>query len=200
MGARARASKLRSPKTATSARPQRRSAMHKLVAALLCSCALSCAQLPARTSLGDITVRSVTAPLMPPTTIGVQTGRLVTGDFDFALDPDGCVRGLVQGRMIMLCPKAPVQAALSASKPGARVEKWVGTGGDLTLEVAKDQKSVHANGFVRGPAGSLGTLQVQLTLPFAPGPQWDELRAHPVLYVVVAAVSGISGEGSVEVR
>lgn len=174
--------------------------MIRTIAALLCTVALACAQLPVRARLGDVTVRSVSEPTRPPATFGVQTGRLVAGDFDFAQDPDGCVRGLVQGRMLMLCPKAPVDAALAAGELGARIEKWVGTGGDLTLELAKDQKSVHANGFLRGPSGALGTTQVQLTLPFAAGPQWDELRAHPVLYVVVAAVSGISGEGSVEAR
>ena len=170
--------------------------MARLTALALASLAVGCAALPVRERRGDITLRSTTSPTTPATSIGVQAGRIVSGSLDFALDPDLCVRGLVSNQMIVLCPKDAVAKALAAAEPGARVEKWVGTGGDLTLEVSKDHKTVTANGYLR--AG--GTKQVLVTLPFAEGPQWDELRAHPVLYVVAATMAGISGEGSVEVE
>ncbi len=149
----------------------------------------ACATLPPRDRLGDASIRSLTDISASPMTIGVQTGRVVAGNIDFALDADGCGRGLLGSVMLVLCPKQ----APPALEPGVTTERWVGVGGEVTIELAKDGESLRADGYLKGQSGQ--TSQIVLQLPFGKGAQWDELRRHPILYVVAATVNGISGEG-----
>ncbi|MBS2026219.1 MAG: hypothetical protein JST92_27775 [Deltaproteobacteria bacterium] len=149
----------------------------------------ACATLPPRERLGDASIRSLSDISASPMTIGVQTGRVVSGNIDFALDTDGCGRGLLGSVMLVLCPKQ----APPALEPGVTTERWVGVGGEVTLELAKDGESLRADGYLKGQSGQ--TSQIVLQLPFGKGAQWDELRKHPILYVVAATVNGISGEG-----
>ncbi|MBS2026218.1 MAG: hypothetical protein JST92_27770 [Deltaproteobacteria bacterium] len=176
----------------------------RLVRALPIALLCACAAVPARTHLGDITVRSRENQLSPPVTLGVQNGRILAGDVDIVLETDGCVRGAVRSSMVSLCPTA-LPPDPSAPE-GTKAERWSGATGNFVLEVAPDGKTVRADGFLRGPArgrrqvarasndGGDNTLAVAVTLPFGKGPEWDELRQHPALYVVAAALRGARGD------
>ena len=166
---------------------------------LLAAAALAaCASLPTRARLGDVTVRSRADAQVPAVTLGVQTGRILSGDLDLVIDPDGCLRGNVGSRMVMLCPKSI--AADAGLAPGARREQWSGASGSITLEVDPEQKSVRADGFLRGVGRRTNGTEVAATLPFGHGPEWDELRAHPALYAVAASVSGARGDALLVVQ
>lgn len=153
----------------------------------------ACATLPARPRLGDVTVRSKENPQAAPITLGVQEGRILSGDLDLVVDPDGCVRGTVGTRMLSLCQQPPAPDA--SSQPGAHREKWTGSSGSFTLEVDPDGRTMRADGFLRGVGSrTAGTVTVAATLPFGKGPQWEELKAHPALYAIAAALSGARGD------
>ena len=42
--------------------------------------------------------------------------------------------------------------------------------------------------------GNASTLPVQATVPIGQGPQWEELRKHPVLLALAATAAGVRGE------
>jgi hypothetical protein len=141
-----------------------------------------------RTRLGDVTLRPYGDPGAVPTTYGVQEGRLVSPNVDVVVDPDGCARGMVLNTMTQICkqvsPRAPTEA-------GDVVQRWTGPGGDFTLELQDAGKKLRMDGYLRIANGN---LPLQATVPLGQGPQWDELRRHPVLLAIAAAATGIRGE------
>lgn len=156
-----------------------------IAAAAVALCA-ACA--PTRASLGDLTLRPYQSALSSNVTFGVQEGRLVGNSVDVAIDPDGCARGEVSpGTMVVLCPK-PI--AGQPQQEGGKLILWTGLGGNFATEVSADGKQLRVDGSLGGPRLS---RQVHTTLLFGSGPQWDELRTHPVLLAVAAAVTGVQG-------
>jgi hypothetical protein len=141
-----------------------------------------------RASLGSVTLRPYGDPGNFKTTFGVQEGRLLSPDLDLVVDPDGCVRGTLVHDMVQLCKQ---QSARPPEKSGNVVERWSGTGGDLTLELMDGGRSLRADGYVRAAGG---TLPLRTTVPLGQGPQWDELRKHPALLAIAAGASGVQGE------
>jgi hypothetical protein len=74
------------------------------------------------------------------------------------------------------------------------LEKWSGMGANLVLE--SQDGDVHVNGFLRTDSG---VLDVNTTLRFGMGPQWDELRKHPALFALAVAVAAIPDQPRVTV-
>jgi len=161
---------------------------HALVAAgvaLLSACATS----SDRPRLGDITLRPYGSITAPQTTFSVQQGRILSPDVDVTVEPDGCLRGTVGTSPFQVCNKGPV----APLKEGAeKVEHWQGTGGDFVVELEDRGTRLRADGtLIAGPGRG---LPLQVTLALGQGPQWDEIRKHPALLAVAAAVAGVRGE------
>ena len=130
--------------------------------------------------------RSITAGLQ---TFSVQQGRILSPDLDLVVEPDGCIRGSVRSALVQLCRKGNPPPA----KEGAEmVEHWQGLGGDFVVEIEEKSTRLRADGYLRIGAGFGSPLQA--TLPLGQGPQWDEIRRHPALLAVAAAIAGVSGE------
>ena len=150
--------------------------------------ALSAACVPPRASLGNFNLRPYQDISSSPTTYGVQEGRLIGGAIDLAIDPDGCARGEVSpGSMVVLCPNKVTGAP---QEVGGKLVRWTGIGGDFVTEVSEDGKELRVDGRL---IGRRHDRQVHATLVYGEGPQWNELRSHPVLLAVAAAVTGVQG-------
>jgi|GEM_PF-1554764 len=156
--------------------------------AVLCS-ALACATARPRPSLGDIQLRPYEDIQAVPHVFSVQDGRILSPDLDVSIDEQGCALGVFGREPLQLCNKAQKG---EPSEPGGKVEHWAGSGGDLTLELLDKGKSLRVDGFLN--VSGRGTMPLQTTLPLGQGPKWDELRKHPVLAAVAAAVAGVRGE------
>ena len=163
-----------------------------LIATVAGAVSLACA--PARASLGNFNLRRYENAADSPTTYGVQEGRLLSGTVDVAIDADGCARGEVApGAMVVLCPK---KVSGEPQEKGGQLVRWTGIGGDFVTEVSADGKELRVDGqltSLRRRRQASATLQVHATLLYGDGPQWDELRSHPVLLAVAAAVTGVQG-------
>lgn len=167
-------------------RDARRVLVGSFVAAIAGSLSLACA--PVRASLGNFNLRPYENAASSPTTYGVQEGRLIGGAIDLAIDPDGCARGEVSpGSMVVLCPK---KVTGEPQEAGGKLVRWTGIGGDFVTEVSADGKELRVDGQL---IGRRRNRQVHATLVYGDGPQWDELRSHPVLLAVAAAVTGVQG-------
>ncbi|GAC1345470.1 MAG: hypothetical protein NVSMB23_21670 [Myxococcales bacterium] len=142
-----------------------------------------------RASLGSVNLRAYGDPGHPQTSYGVQEGRIVSPDLDLVVGADGCISGSLATGMVHLCRQARARPAEAA---GNVVQRWAGTGGDFTLELSDAGRSLRADGYLRNGGG--GTLPLRTTVPLGQGPQWDELRKHPVLLAVAAGASEITGE------
>lgn len=141
-----------------------------------------------RASLGNINLRPYGDPGQVQTSYGVQEGRILSPEVDVVVEPGGCVRGSVLGDLVQLCKQT---TARPAEKPGNLVQRWSGTGGDFTLEMAEGGRSLRADGYLRTGRGS---LPLRTTVPLREGPQWDELRKHPALLAIAAGATGVQGE------
>ena len=157
--------------------------LFSMCAASLCGC------VEPRASLGNISLRPYQGPNQTLRSFGVQEGRLVSGSVDVAIDPDGCARGEISpGMMVVLCPKELKGEPIEA---GGKLVRWNGIGGDVVTELSLDKKKLRVDGFL---GVGRANRQVHVTLRLGQGPQWDELREHPVLYAVAAGTSGMNGE------
>jgi hypothetical protein len=143
-----------------------------------------------RASLGNVSLRPYESPGATLVTYGVQEGRVVSGNLDLSIDPrDGCARGdIPPGTVVVLCPK---KLDDPPSELGGELVRWSGMNGALVTEVSADKSKLRVDGYL---GQGLAVRQVHVTLRFERGPQWDELRQHPVLYAVAAAITGLSGE------
>lgn len=142
-----------------------------------------------RQRLGDIRLRPYGNIQASLSSFSVQQGRILSPDLDLTVEADGCIRGLVGRSMIQLCQKGtPVPQREGAEK----VEHWQGLGGDFVVEIEQKGTRLRADGYLstRGGAGT----PIQATLPLGQGPQWDEIRRHPALLAVAAALVGVRGE------
>jgi len=162
----------------------------RVALAVLFVSALGCAS--SRPYLGDVTLRPYSEPGAPPSTFGVERGRIVSGNLDLAMSPDGCARGEVGSAAYVLCPKPVVADPNVPTVPGESVQRWMGTGGDFVTRVSPDGKSLRVDGNLRDGHDANPSLHVTLLL--GKGPQWDEIRKAPVLLTVAAAITGMSGE------
>ena len=154
------------------------------------ACALIAGCAPTRPSLGDISLRAYQRAGDSPVTFGVQEGRILSGGVDLAVDPDGCVRGeYAVGSMVALCPR---EVPGDPQNPGGIMQRWAGTGGDFVTELSADGKSLRTDGFLRRSATS--TTQMATTLLLGQGKEWDEMRKHPALLAIAAAIAGVRGE------
>lgn len=149
---------------------------------LLAACASS------RAGLGEVRFRPYTQFAGYPTVFSVQEGRIFNPDLDVVLQPDGCLRGTIATAPVQLCSKAE---KAPPEKEGDVVEHWAGVGGDVTLELQDQGKKLRMDGFLKLGAG---TLPVQATVLIGQGPQWEELRKHPILLALAAAAAGVRGE------
>jgi hypothetical protein len=149
---------------------------------LLAACASS------RAGLGEVRLRPYTQIAGYPTVFSVQQGRIFNPQLDVTVEADGCVRGTVGPSPVQLCSKTE---KAPPEKEGNVVEHWAGTGGDVTLELEDQGRKLRMDGFLKVGGG---TLPVQATVPIGQGPQWEELRKHPVLLAVAAAAAGVRGE------
>jgi hypothetical protein len=144
-----------------------------------------------RARLGEIRLRpygNLTAHL---SSFSVQEGRILSPDLDLTVEPDGCIRGLVGHNPLQICQKG--EDAPNPERAGAsKVQHWQGLGGDFVVELEEHGTRLRADGYL-APGGGLGS-PLQATLPMGTGPQWDELRKHPALLAVAAAVAGVRGE------
>lgn len=137
-----------------------------------------------RQRLGDIHLQPYEQFAGYPVVFSVQQGRLVSPDVDVTVEDDGCVRGSLGTTPVVLCMK-------SGPPPldeGDKVERWSGTNGDFTVELKPDGKSMRVDGWVAGRSN------LNATVPLGQGAQWDELRKHPALLAIAAAIAGVSGE------
>ncbi len=160
--------------------------MRLLPLVLVVLAAAACAA--TRPSLGDIQMRPYTDVQAIPHVFSVQDGRILSPELDLSIDEHGCALGVINQSPIQLCSKAQKG---EPSEPGGLVEHWAGSSGDLTTELIDKGKSLRADGFLNVGGG---VLPIQTTLPLGNGPKWDELRKHPILAAVAAAVSGVRGE------
>lgn len=142
----------------------------------------------ARPGFGDISMRPYANVQALPHVFSVQEGRILSPELDLSIDEKNCALGTFNRSHLQLCSK---EQKGGPTEPGGKVEHWAGSGGDLTTELLDQGKSLRADGFLNT---NNGALQVQVTLPLGTGPKWDELRKHPILAAVAAAVSGVSGE------
>jgi hypothetical protein len=163
-----------------------------LAAAALSACASG--KSSERERLGDIRLVPYGDPGAVVRVFSVQKGRIVSPDVDLVLDPDGCIRGTVPGGGVEVCSKAPPPPL----EPGDRVETWSGNGGNFTVELTKGGNEMRMDGFLR-PTGGL-TIPMNATIPLGQGPAWDELRKHPALLAIAAAVAGLRGEPDQQAR
>ena len=149
---------------------------------LLAACAAD------RPRLGEVRLRSYTQTTGSPETYSVQKGRILNPNVDLVVDADGCIRGSLRNGMVQLCSKSE---KASPSEEGAVVEHWAGTGGDMTLEIFDHGNKLRMDGYLRAGQDS---IPLQATVLVGQGPQWDELRKHPALLAIAAAISGVQGE------
>ena len=152
---------------------------------LLAACASS------RAGLGEVRLRPYSEIQSSPTVFSVQEGRIFNPAVDVALDQDGCLRGNVGRAPVQLCSKSEKAPPLAE---GDIVEHWAGTGGDVTLELEEQGKKLRMDGYLNVGGPGAGTLPVQATVPVGQGPQWEELRKHPILLAMAAAAAGVRGE------
>src|SRR3954469_6432021 len=122
-----------------------------------------CATAPATRTLGSVLAGGYGAR---PVRYQVQPGRVVGGQLDVRMDGD-CARGTLGATPIVLC------------KDG---DYWNGPSGSLL--VREDGGAVKVQGILQLSAGA--ETPVNGTFPLGQGPQWDELRAHPVLLALTA--------------
>jgi hypothetical protein len=142
-----------------------------------------------RPGLGEVQFRPYTDVQATPAVFTVQQGRIFNPDLDVTLEPGGCARGNMGSAAVQLCSKAD---KAPPEKPGDVVEHWAGVSGDVTLELQDQGKRLRMDGYLN--LGGRGTIPVQATVPLGTGPQWEELRKHPVLLAIAAAAAGIRGE------
>ena len=162
--------------------------MRALLAVLVSLAFSACAA--GRPRLGDIRLRPYTEQVGIPEVFSVQPGRILNPNIDLTVEDDGCVRGQVRNALAQLCSR---QEKGPPREEGGQVEHWAGVGGDITLELYDKGTRLRMDGYLRGATGG-GTLPVEGTVLLGQGPQWDELRKHPVLLAVAAAYSGVRGE------
>ena len=143
-----------------------------------------------RPSLGNIQLRPYTQIVGIPEVFSVQSGRILNPNLDLSVEDDGCVRGEVRRSLAQLCSQ---EKKAEPREEGGKVEHWAGVGGDVTLELFDKGTRLRMDGYLRGAVGG-GTLPVEATVLLGQGPEWDELRKHPVLLAVAAAYSGVRGE------
>lgn len=154
-------------------------------AAATLACALACAS--GRQTLGDVTLRPAALPGYF-LTFGVQEGRIVSPELDATEDERGCVKGMLGNDLLHLCRQA---SAREPSMVGNTVERWSGPSGDFTLEIENTGAALRMDGYVRR---GLHSLPLMATLPLGRGRQWDELRRHPELLALAAALAQVGGE------
>ena len=159
---------------------------------LVLAAALSLAACAAgRPRLGEIRLRpygNLTASL---SSFSVQQGRILSPDLDLTVEEDGCIRGLWRRNPLQLCQTKPPEP----SREGAQqVQHWQGLGGDFVVELEENGTRMRADGYLSPGGGASRGFPIQATLPMGKGPHWDELRKHPALLAVAAAMSGVRGE------
>ncbi len=157
--------------------------MRYLAVLLLAACATT-----KRAQLGEIHLRPYTELAQPPAVFSVQQGRILSPQLEVTVDPDGCARGTVAMSSVQLCSKADKAAP---GKEGEVVERWSGVSGDVTLELEEQGKQMRMDGYLKVGERS---LPVRATVPLGQGPQWEELRRHPILLALAAAAAGVRGE------
>ena len=157
--------------------------MRYLAVLLLAACAT-----PNRARLGEIHLRPYTEFAQSPAVFSVQQGRILSPQLDVTVDPDGCARGMVAMSSVQLCSSADKSPP---DKTGDVVERWSGVSGDVTLELQEQGKQMRMDGYLKVNERS---LPVRATVPLGKGPQWDELRRHPILLALAAAAAGVRGE------
>jgi hypothetical protein len=157
--------------------------MRSIAILLLAACATT-----SRARLGEIHLRPYTDLAQPPAVFSVQQGRILSPQLDATIEPDGCVRGTVGLSSVQLCSKADKAAPENA---GNVLERWAGPSGDVTLELQEQGKQMRMDGYVNVGQRS---LPMQATVPLGQGPQWEELRRHPILLALAAAATGVRGE------
>lgn len=138
----------------------------------------------ARPQLGEIHLRPYTQLSGFPDVFSVQQGRLLNPNVDLVVEEDGCVRGNFRSQAVQLCRKA---GNLPPLEEGGLVEHWNGIGADVTVELQDFGKKLRMDGYVAGQT-------LQGTVLLGQGPQWDELRKHPVLLAIAAGEAGVMGE------
>jgi hypothetical protein len=156
-----------------------------------------------RAVLGNAEIRAINDSRVRGT-FEVEKGYLRGGAFAAAIAMDGCVHGAYQlDEVLLLCP------TMSTSSR----QEWSGVGGDMYVELSEDGALLHMTGYLSRlaidpplrrprsvdgivasqplitPVGERVTLDV--SVPLGEGPQWDELRRHPVLLAIAAAVAGV---------
>lgn len=142
---------------------------------------------PARQRLGDVTLRS-SSVYGGFLTFGVEEGHIVSPELDASYDERGCVKGMLGSDLLHLCRQA------NAGEPavaGNAVQRWSGSSGDFTLEVDPPGSALRMDGFVRR---GIYSLPLMATVPFGRGRQWDELRRHPELLALAAALARVGYE------
>ena len=143
-----------------------------VLALSLCLCA--CAT--ARKDFGEVDVRS-DPPLLPSqliTSYGfhVEEGRIFLtrprggGLFDFSFSGDGCLRGILSGKLHEYCPKP----SLPDDEPGTVRWRHSSSRATFTTQVTPDGAVLAVEAGVSRGAFALGR-----------GPAADELRKHPAL-------------------
>jgi hypothetical protein len=186
---------------------------------LLCSSAtlVSCAG--HRPLLGTLTLRSSADLSGGKRTFAVEEGRIVSRSIDVSIDERGCATGMIgigsdSNSRIELCP-----IESSSANPE---QQWQGLSGNLSLAIEAAGEKLHANGFLRSDIGWKGDLPAQprdrrarrtadsspssraaqpswpvdVTIALGHGPEWDDVRRHPVLLAIAAAAVGLSGESA----
>ena len=145
-----------------------------------------CATAGSSSSLGDVKLRPYTSLAAPPSQFSVQPGRIVSSDLEATIGSDGCVVGTLAGGPVKLCKTSEEQQGID------RTEHWIGSGGELTLQLQGGGKQLRVDGWVTG--GNAVHINQRVSLPLGTGPQWDEIRRHPILLALAAAVSGVDGD------
>ena len=164
----------------------------------VCSCAT------ARASLGNLEIPVGSSSER----FDVGDGRFWSGAFEAALSIDGCLHAAYGlDEVMLLCPAPTEQPA-----EGKR-EHWRGVGGDFVTELSTDGTTLRVSGYLarsavdaplarRGSRGGVVRSQplrtpvqdrarLDRSLALGEGKQWDEMRRHPALLVVAAAVAGV---------
>jgi hypothetical protein len=141
-----------------------------------------------RQQLGDIRLRPYTQLAGSPDVFSVQQGRILNPNVDLVIEEDGCVRGMFRRQAVQLCERP---GTLPPLEEGGKVQRWSGTGGDVTLEMQDNGNKMRMDGYVGQPGNS---MTLQGTVLLGQGVQWDELRNHPILLAIAAGEAGVEGQ------
>jgi hypothetical protein len=114
--------------------------------------------------LGMLAVKPADAGA-PPVTFSVARGHVVGTHLDVRLEDNGCLRGTLGNSPLVLCPDG---------------DRWAGPSGNFTVEPAGN--AVRVDGWLTLRGGR--DVPITGTIALGQGPQWDELRQHPVLLAV----------------